>query len=107
MSKWTIKRILKQFGFRWRRVRKSLASQRDAIMFAFFKQEVALLQEEHKQGMIRLVYYDESGISQNPNSVYAWLPKNSDAKLPALRGNLGSGRFMVLSNFAFVCYNHR
>lgn len=56
---------MKEYGFRWRRVRKSLESQRDPMMYAFFKQEIIALQEENKQGKIRLVFYDESGISQN------------------------------------------
>lgn len=64
-SKWTIKRVLKEFGFRWRRVRKSLESQRDPIMYAFLNKKLSALQEENKQGKIRLVFNDESGISQN------------------------------------------
>lgn len=106
MSKWTVKRILKQYGFRWRRVRKSLESQRDSIMYAFFKQEIIALQEEHKQGRIRLVFFDESGISQNPNSVYAWLPKGSNAKLPALRGNVMTIAGFMQTDNTLMAYAH-
>jgi hypothetical protein len=88
VSQWTIKRILKQAGFRWQRVKKSLQSQQDPILYAFFKQEIAFLQQEDKQGKIRLVFYDEAGFSQNPASVYAWLPQHSTVSLPALRGNV-------------------
>ncbi len=101
-----MKRLLKSAGFSWRRVRKSLDSQRDMLMYAFFKEEIKLLQEEHKQGNIRLVFYDESGISLNPNSVYAWLPKGSDAKLPAMRGNIMTiAGFMQTDNTTMI-YTH-
>lgn len=39
----TIKRLLKTAGFCWYRVRKSLESQRDMLMYAFFKEEIKLL----------------------------------------------------------------
>ncbi len=107
MSKWTIKRILKQHGFRWRRVRKSLESQRDPIMFAFFKQEIIALQKEHSQGKIRLVFFDESGISQNPNSVYAWLPKGSNAQLPASRGNIMTIAGFMQTDNTLMAYSHQ
>lgn len=101
-----MKRLLKSAGFSWRRVRKSLESQRDMLMYAFFKEEIKLLQEDHKQGKIRLVFYDESGISLNPNSVYAWLPKGSDAKLPAMRGNIMTiAGFMQTDNTTMI-YTH-
>ena len=105
-SKSTIKRVLKEYGFRWRRVRKSLESQRDPIMYAFFKQEIIALQEENKQGKIRLVFYDESGISQNPSSVYAWLPKGSNAKLPAMRGNVMTIAGFMQTDNTLMAYSH-
>lgn len=102
----TIKRLLKAAGFRWRRVRKSLESQRDMLMYAFFKEEIKLLQQEHEQQKIRLVFYDESGISLNPNSVYAWLPKDNSAKLPATRGNIMTIAGFMQTDNTTMMYTH-
>lgn len=76
-------------------------------MFAFFKHEIALLEEEHRQGKIRLVYFDETGISQNPASVYAWLPKNSDASLPAQRGNVMTVAGFMQKDNTLMAYSHQ
>lgn len=88
VSKYTIIRILKAKGFSWRRVQKSLRSQRDQVMFAFFKEEIKVLRQEYQQGKIALWFYDEVGFSLNPNGVYAWLPKAAQSSLPAQRGSV-------------------
>jgi transposase len=87
-SKYTIMRILRAEEFSWRRVRKSLKSQRDEIMFEFFKQEIKVLRQEHQSGKISLWFYDEAGFNRNPNGVYAWLSKGSQTSLPSQRGNV-------------------
>ena len=91
-SKWTLIRLLQLHLFTWRRVAKSLESQRDEGMFQFFKQELALLRQEQKAEKIRLWYYDESGFNLNRTAMYAWLPAKQTLKLPAQRGNI-LGRF--------------
>lgn len=88
VSKWTLINILKAKGFSWRRVRKSLKSQRDQVMLDFFKQEIKHLRQAQLQGSIQLWFYDESGFSLNPTGVYAWLPKENAYELPAQRGNV-------------------
>jgi hypothetical protein len=88
VSKWTLISILKAEKFSWRRVRKSLKSQRDEVMFRFFKQEIRELRQEQLQGLIHLWFYDEAGFSLNPASMYAWLPKENACELPAQRGNV-------------------
>lgn len=45
LSLWTLKRILKQAGFRWKRVRKSLKAQQDAILMSFLKDELNALNQ--------------------------------------------------------------
>jgi transposase len=94
VSKYTLQNILKTAGFSWRRVRKSMKSQRDEQLFVFFKQEIAHLLQMWQAGEISLWFYDETSIDRNPSSVYAWLPKGSKAYLPAQRGNV-----MTLSGF--------
>jgi transposase len=81
-------RLLQVHLFTWRRVNKSLKSQRDEVMFEFFKQELALLRQQQRMGNLKLWYYDESGFNLNPNPMYAWLPPQQTIKLPAQRGNV-------------------
>lgn len=88
LSWWTVKRILQQAGFTWRRVKKSLKCQRDEQMFSFFKEDIAHLRVMEQQGEIELWFYDESGFSLNANVPYAWQCKASEFTLPAKRGNV-------------------
>ena len=86
MSIWTLKRLLKQLGYRWKRVRKSLKDLQDAVLMAFFEQEMPALLTAHRSGALVLWYYDESGFGLNPSGLYAWQTTNSPAHLPARRG---------------------
>lgn len=106
VSKWTLISILKASKFSWRRVRKSLKLQRDALMFDFFKQEIKALEKQHQEGEINLWYYDESGISLNPNAVYAWLPKEDAYQLPALRGNVLTIAGFFQADNTLQAYSH-
>lgn len=91
VSPWMVKQVLKSAKYSWRRVRRSLKSQRDKGLFEFFQTELTHLYAEAEKGLIRLWFYDESGFNLNPNAVYAWLPPHEDAKelfLPAQRGSV-------------------
>jgi transposase len=97
VSPWMVKQVLKSAKYTWRRVRRSLKSQRDEGLFEFFQTELTHLYAEAEKGFIRLWFYDESGFNLNPNAVYAWLPPHEDAKelfLPAQRGSV-----MTLAGF--------
>ena len=97
VSPWMVKQVLKSARYTWRRVRRSLKSQRDEGLFEFFQTELTHLYAEAEKGLIRLWFYDESGFNLNPNAVYAWLPPPEDAKelfLPAQRGSV-----MTLAGF--------
>lgn len=65
ISLYTLKRILKAARFRWRRVRKSLKDQQDAVLMAFFKQELDQLSQAHEQGELTLWFYSETGLGLN------------------------------------------
>lgn len=106
LSKWALIRILKAAEFSWRRVRKSLKLQRDALMFDFFKWEIKALEQEHAEGKIKLWYYDESGISLNPSVVYAWLPKENAYELPAIRGNVLTIAGFLQTDNTLQAYSH-
>lgn len=99
VSNSTIKRILKRFGFTWKRVRKSLKKLQDPILFAFFKQEIKELIALEKAGELDVFAFDESYIGLNPNSVYAWQSKESPYVLPAIRGeSLSMAGFLKKDN---------
>lgn len=99
VSRWTVKRVLKQADFRWRRVRKSLREQQDPVLMAFFKQELGLLKQAHRQTQLDLWFYDETGLGLNPTGVYAWQGKDHSAHLPAQRGQgFTVAGFLTLEN---------
>lgn len=86
ISRWTLKRILKKADFRWKRVRKSLKDQQDAVLMAFFNQELHQLSYAHEQGELTLWFYDETGLGLNPTGLYAWQRSAPAVHLPAHRG---------------------
>jgi hypothetical protein len=86
LSLWTFKRILKRAGFRWKRVRKSLKDQQDALLMAFFKGELEALNQAHQRAELSLWYYDETGLGLNPTGLYAWQGPDQSVHLPAQRG---------------------
>lgn len=86
LSLWMLKGIIKQAGFRWKRVRKSLKDQQDSVLMAFFKQEMHQLLQAHQQTELNLWFYDEMGVGLNPTGVYAWQAAKAAVHLPAQRG---------------------
>lgn len=75
-------------------------------MFDFFKMEIKALEKEQKEGTIQVWYYDESGVSLNPNSVYAWLPKENPNELPAQRGNVLTIAGFFRTDNTLQAYSH-
>ena len=85
VSEWTFKRILKDAGLRWKRMRRSLKDKRDKDEFAKVAQELADLQQKEDKGEIALYYYDESGLNLTPCVPYGWLEKGVTVALPATK----------------------
>lgn len=79
----TIKRLLKRHRYRWRRVRRSLKSQRDEVAFRQAQAELKTLQKQEDAGEIDLVYFDEAGFSLVPVIPYAWQAPGDQIELPA------------------------
>lgn len=66
---------------------------------AFFKQELGLLKQAHRQSQLDLWFYDETGLGLNPAGVYAWQGKDHSAHLPAQRGlGFTVAGFLTLEN---------
>jgi len=72
VSKQTIKRVLKSFQFRWKRIRKGVKGQPDPEIYHERKKSLEILIEEDKEGIIDLRYFDESGFCLVPYVPYAW-----------------------------------
>lgn len=79
----TIKRLLKRHGYRWRRLRRSLKSQRDEAAFRQAHAELKRLQKQEDAGEIDLVYFDEAGFSLVPVIPYAWQAPGQQIALPS------------------------
>lgn len=97
VSIWTIKRILKAAGYRWKRMRRILKQKRDETLFQFFQQEIKELHQLEAQGEVDVCYFDEAGVNLTPVIPYAWQPKNYRYELPSVRSqNLTILGFMDL-----------
>lgn len=82
-SKSTLKRILHQASYSWRRMRKSLKHKRDALDFQMVQEELLSLWQMEDQDLIELYYCDESGFSLTPCVPYGWQKKGNTILLPA------------------------
>ena len=62
---------LRRWGWRWKRVRKSVKKERDEGLFRFFEADIKALAALEQAGEIKLSSYDESGFDLNPSPVRA------------------------------------
>ncbi|MEI7575247.1 MAG: IS630 family transposase, partial [Methylotenera sp.] len=83
----TLKRACKRAGLSWKRVRKSLKSKRDPVLFEKSRQQLEALIEQDKQGIIDLYYFDESGFTLDPCVPYAWQPIGKTIEIPASKSD--------------------
>ena len=92
LSQSVVRRVLRRNGFVWKRLRQSLRSERDEVLFRFFQEELSDLQSMARKGQIDLYYLDETGLNLNPQVPYGWQLKGTTAQLPAQRG---TGRTII------------
>jgi transposase len=85
----TIKRLLKRHGYTWRRMRRSLKTQRDEAAFRAAQAKLKVLQKQENEGKadvlsaIDLVYFDEAGFSLQPVVPYAWQAPGEQVEVPS------------------------
>ena len=79
----TLKNICKRAGLSWKRMRKSLKSKRDPILFEECRKKLEILIEQDKEGIIDLYYFDETGFSLEPCVPYAWQPIGETVGIPS------------------------
>ncbi len=86
----TLRRGLRQAGYCWKRMRRSLKRQRDPQAFAACQQHLAALHQAEARGELAVYYADEVRFSRQAPVPYAWQLRGQPAVgLPAERGSGG------------------
>jgi len=83
LSQDTVRRWLKEKGWRWKRCRRSLKEKRDETAFLEGKRILTAFHEHEAAGDLDVFYLDESGFSSRSCVPYAWQPKGETLRLPA------------------------
>ena len=81
VSKRTIKRILRNLDFSWRRIRKKPKGKPDPAEYARKKAELEELKQQAERREIDLYYVDESGFCLVPYVPYAWQEKGATIEI--------------------------
>lgn len=82
----TLRRIARESGLRWKRMRKSAADKQDPLEFKHAKQELELIIGSHEAGELDLYYFDEARFSLDPTVPYGWQPVGETIGIPTARG---------------------
>lgn len=72
---------LKKMDFTYRRCRRSLKEKRNETDFLQAQKQLQQIQEDERQGLCKLYYYDESGFCLMPSLPYAWQRKGQTTGL--------------------------
>lgn len=97
VSKYTIQRILRSFGFSWRRVRKKPKGEPDSKEYNQKKEALEQFQQQAEKEEIDLYYFDETGFGLDPYIPYAWQEKGETIEVESSRGKrLSDSGFLSL-----------
>jgi len=72
ISLYTLKRIIKRLGKRWKRMRRSLKKKRNELEFKKAEKEIQEFTNIAREGGINLTYFDGSNFNLVSNIPYAW-----------------------------------
>jgi transposase len=81
----TLRRIARRAGLKWKRMRRSLKTQRNEEDFRDAQEDLANMIESHCSGELDLYYFDEAGFSLTPNVPYGWQPVGETIEIPSRR----------------------
>ncbi len=82
----SLRRLVRQLGYRWKRCRRSLRSQRDSVAFAACQAHLRTLHQAEARGEVAVVYVDECRFSRQAPVPYAWQRRGCPpVELPAVR----------------------
>lgn len=102
LSRDTLKRWLKEKGWRWKRCRRSLKEKREPADFLEGKRILAAFHEREDAGELDVFYLDESGFSSRSCVPYAWQPSGETLRLPAnVTGRTNVIDFLSRANEAY------
>jgi transposase len=96
----TLKRLCKQSGLSWKRIRKSLKYKRDPDKFRESKALLESLVQQSQDGSVDVFFFDESGFTLEPCVPYAWQEIGKTIEVPSSK----SKRLNVLG---FVSHDSR
>lgn len=68
----TIKRMLRKFGQKWKRIKAQIINDKSTPEYAGALTQLNALQQKHANGEINLQYFDATGFSLMPYIPYAW-----------------------------------
>lgn len=85
LSVFTLKRLLKQCGYVWKRCRRSTRAKRDEQDFQAAKAHLAKLRAacSVEEPDFDLIYFDAAGFSLTPRVPYAWQLRGQTLELPS------------------------
>lgn len=99
----TVRRWLKEKGWRWKRCRRSLKEKRDEAKFLEGKRILQAFHEREAIGELDVFYLDESGFSSRSCVPYAWQHKSETLRLPAnVPGRTNVIGFLSRNNEAYL-----
>ncbi len=84
ISRPTLRRVLRDLGYCWKRLRRSLRKQRNPEAFALAAEE---LKEISSMPDVQVVYFDEANFSISGVVSYAWQPVAMRSEIPISGGS--------------------
>ena len=81
----TLRRWLNKWGYRWKRMRKSLKHERNEDAFEHAKRHLEALHEQETEQRLDVFYFDEMGVNLTPSVPYGWQIKGQRILLPTKR----------------------
>ena len=81
----TLGRWSNKWGYRWKRMRKSLKHKRDEEAFEQAKLHLKTLHKQEKEHVLDLFYFDGMGVSLTPSVPYGWQMKGERILMPSKR----------------------
>jgi len=83
LSESSIKRLLKNAGLKWKRIRKITKKKPDEEELKKAHLEINELKQQHKNGELELWFFDETGFDLEPTVPYAWQPIGETIEIPS------------------------
>ncbi len=91
ISRSTLRRTLRAFGYRWKRLRRSLRKRRDLEAFRIAAEE---LKEITALPDVKVVYFDEANFSISGVVSYAWQRRGERTEIQISGGHRNSIQVM-------------